>query len=157
MDEACYMAVCEGHMASFYRMAYSLCGNRHDAEDAVQQALMKAWRYREKARQGAERAYIMRILINECHGILRGRKRQIPVENVPVLQRDSAQDVTDDLNEAIRTLPEPLRTPVLLKYMEGMSEQEVALTMHLPVSSVKSRLYRARRKLQQILTGEVDV
>ena len=66
MDEATYIAVSEQHMASFFRTAYSILKKRHDAEDAVQQALLNAWKSRDKVREGAERAWMMRILINEC-------------------------------------------------------------------------------------------
>lgn len=155
MDENTYITVSEQYMSSFYRTAYSIVQNRHDAEDAVQQALLNAWRSRERAREGAERAWMMRILINECYNILRLRKRSVPTENVP---EDTVTVSTDSsLSEAIADLPETLRTPLLLKYMEGMTEQEVAAALKLPLPSVKNRLFRARKKLQHELQEEVGV
>ena len=153
MDESTYIALCQQHLAAFYRMALSITGTRQDAEDAVQQTLLKAWQHRLKARTGLERAWIMRILVNECYTLLRQRKRAIPMEELPVHAADMPTD--SPLREAIRALPETLRTPILLKYMEGMTEKEVAEALHLPVSSVKNRLFRARKLLKQELNEEV--
>lgn len=155
MDEATYIAVCEAHMASLFRVACSIVGSRQDAEDAVQQTLLNAWRHREKARPGSERAWMMRILVNECRSLLRRRKRAIPMADVPCA--DIPAETDTDLQSAIRALPENLRTPLLLKYMEGMTELEVAAAMHLPVSSVKSRLFRARKALKTQLNEEVGL
>ena len=155
MDESTYIAVCEAHLAAFHRIAWSLVGNRADAEDAVQQALLNAWTHRANARPGAERAWMMRILINECRSILRRRRRCIPVEEVPATPAAPPDNAA--LQEALRALPESLRTPLLLKYMEGMTEKEVALAMALPVSSVKNRLFRARKLLKEQLNEEVGL
>lgn len=154
MDETTYIAVSEQYMPSLYRAAYSIMQNRHDAEDAVQQALLNAWKGREKARDGAERAWMMRIVINECYTILRKRQRSIPTDQVP---ETPVQQADPALYEAISALPENLRTPFLLKYMEGMSEKEVAAALRLPLPSVKNRLFRARKKLQKELQEEVGV
>lgn len=155
MDEATYVAVCEAHMASLFRVACSIVGSRQDAEDALQQTLLNAWQHREKARPGSERAWMMQILVNECRSLLRRRKRAIPLEDVPCTEQPAQADT--DLQAAIRALPESLRTPLLLKYMEGMTEKEVAAALHLPVSSVKSRLFRARKALKNQLNEEVGL
>lgn len=154
MDETTYIAMSEQYMPSLYRAAYSIVQNRHDAEDAVQQALLNAWKGREKARDGAERAWMMRIVINECYTILRKRRRSIPTDQVP---ETPVQQADPALYEAISALPENLRTPFLLKYMEGMTEKEVAAALRLPLPSVKNRLFRARKKLQNELQEEVGV
>ena len=154
MDEATSLTLCQANMPSFYRVAYSLVGNRPDAEDAVQQALLSAWTHRHQARAGAERAWMMRIVVNESYTLLRRRKKAIPMADIP--RGTSARIEPTPLQEAVRALPESLRTPLLLKYMEGMTEKEVASTLRIPVSSVKSRLFRARKKLQQQLSEEVS-
>lgn len=153
MDDATYIALSEQHMASFYRMACSILGSPADAEDAVQQTLLLAWSHRASARPGRERAWMMRILVNECYTLLRRRRRTVPLEEA-VLPAPEAPD--NGLQEALRALPESLRTPLLLKYMEGMTEKEVAAAMGLPVSSVKNRLFRARKRLSQQLAEEVE-
>ena len=155
MDDETYIAVSEAQMPSFFRMAYSILRNRHDAEDAVQQALLNAWKSRDKARAGTERAWMARIVINESHTILRKRRRCQPVPDFPEEAAPSAQEADTGLYEAIGALPEKLRTPLLLKYMEGMSEKETAAALGLPLSSVKNRLFRARNILKKTLHEEV--
>lgn len=155
MDEKQYVAISQQHMASFFRTAFSLVGNRADAEDAVQQALLNAWKSREKAREGLERAWMMRIVINECYTILRRRKKCLTVETLPQAHWQPKEDT--GLYDALQALPDGLRTPFLLKYMEGMTEAEVASAMGLPLSSVKNRLFRARKKLRVWLKEEVEL
>lgn len=154
MDESRYIAISRQVMPLLYRTAYSIVENRADAEDAVQQGLLNAWRAREKAREGAERAWMMRIVINECYTILRKRRRCQPAE-LPEMICLPPDD--NGLRDALQTLPENLRTPFLLKYMEGMKEAEVAAATGLPVTVVKSRLFRARRQLQKWLKEEVEL
>ncbi len=153
MDEARYIALCEENLAVFYRMAYSIVSNRADAEDAVQQALMKAWQHRKKAHPGKEKAWMMRILVNECYTLLRQR-RTLPLEDAADVPAPNEQD--DGLREALNALPEKLRTPLLLKYMAGMTEREAADALHLTVSGLKNRLFRARRQLKTLLNEEAS-
>lgn len=153
MDESRFITVSQQSMTALYRMAYSIVGNRADAEDAVQQALLNAWKARKAARNGLERAWLMRIVINECYTLLRRRRRIQPeafIETAVLPAEDTG------LRDAIQSLPQGLRTPFLLKYMEGMQETEVAKAMKLPVSTVKSRLFRARKQLKKWLNEEVD-
>lgn len=154
MNHAAYIVLCQRHMASFYRIAFSIVGNQHDAEDALQQTLLKAWQFREKARPGSERAWMMRILINESMNIIRQRKKAVPTEDFPCRRSDFFEDDLL-LREAIRALPTALRTPLLLHYMEGMSEKEIAATLQIPAGRVKSRLFRARKALKEVLSEEV--
>lgn len=156
MDEAVFIALCEAHMAAFYRIAISILRSPADAEDAVQQALLKAWTARKKASPALEKAWLMRIVINESLTILRKRRRTIPAEDFPTLPTPEADEPAAALHAAIRTLPESLRTPLLLKYMEGLTEKEVAAALRLPVSAVKNRLFRARKALQKLLNEEVS-
>ena len=97
----------------------------------------------------------MRILVNECYTLLRQRRRVVPMDELPVRALDAP--ALSPLQSAIQALPEQLRTPLLLKYMEGMTEKEVAEALRLPVSSVKSRLFRARKLLKQELNEEVGI
>ena len=157
MDEATYIAISQQWMASFFRTAYSILKNRHDAEDAVQQMLLKAWKARANGRAGAERAWMMRILINECYTMLRRHRHLFPMETSDILAEIPAEERDTGLYEAIDSLPENLRTPFLLKYMEGMTEKEAAMALHLSLPGVKNRLFRARKKLQKILKEEVSL
>ena len=153
MDEETYIALCQVHMPALYRVACSILVSRADAEDAMQQTLLLAWQHRAQARPGLEKPWMMRILVNTSRSMLRKRRPSVPIEEVPLAAPDSGDEA---LREAIQSLPEKLRTPLLLKYMEGMFEKDVAATHGLPVSQVKGRLFRARRQLRNSLTEEVE-
>ena len=149
MDEREFIEQSGQMMPSMFRMAYSILKNRQDAEDAVQQALLKAWKAREKTRAGYEQAWLMRITINEAISLFRKRKGTAAVQlpEIPVWPDERDERLYKTLDE----MPEKLRTPFLLKYMEGMTEKEVAAALRLPQSSVKNRLLRARRYMQDKL------
>ena len=151
MDDAAFARLMEESMPSMYRMAMSLLRRQADAQDAVQQALLNAWAARERACAGAERAWLTRILINECRNIQRYRMRVLPAEALP---EEIYTPPDTALRDAVERLPEKLRTPFLLKYMEGMSEKEICAALRLSLSCVKSRLLRARRALEKEATEE---
>lgn len=154
MDKAAFERLYLDMLPGLYRLAQSLLRHPADAQDAVQQAAVKAWMALDKLPEGGERAYFTRIVINECRNIQRQRMRVTPVPDFP----DRGSPPGDqDLRRAIDALEEGLRLPLLMKYMEGYSEREIAQAMGLGVPAVKSRLYRARRRLERTLKEEVEL
>lgn len=145
MDDAAFARLMEESMPSMYRVAMSILRRQADAQDAVQQALLNAWTARGRARRDAERAWLMRILINECRNIQRYRMRVLPLESMPETPYTPPDTA---LRDAVEALPDKLRVPFLLKYMEGMSEKEICAALRLSLPCVKSRLLRARRALE---------
>ena len=139
-------------LPSLYRLAKSILYQSQDAEDAVQSAALKALKAADRLKQGSERAYIARIVINECHNIQRRRQRETVTDSLPEAASEPPQS---ELKAAIDALPEKLRLPLLIKYMEGYSEEEAARICGITKSALKSRLYKARRSLRQQLSGEV--
>ncbi len=92
---------------------------------------------------------MMRIVINASYDLCRKRRRAVPVAEVPEERASSGDGEYAALLDMIRRLPQTLRTPFLLKYMEGMTEKEVGAALRIPLTSVKNRLYRARTALQK--------
>ena len=153
MDDATFIQLCTESTTTFYRVAFSILRKQQDAEDAVQQALMKGWTSRRRIWKGSEQAWMMRVVINECRNIQRHRMRVSPIEHLP----EAPSDWPDmALRVAVDALPETLRLPLLLKYMESMPEKEIALALRLSVAAVKSRLHRARQALRNELNEEVE-
>ena len=140
-------------LSALYKIAMGMLRQEADARDAVQQALLKGWEKKEAAREGMFRWYLTRILINECHNIQRQRMRVFPVETPPAVENENP-DYTD-LYAAIHALPEELRLPVLVKYLQGASEKEGAMALGIPVTTFKNRLHRARKALRKMLDQEV--
>lgn len=154
MDQSSFEQLYCGMLPGLYRLAQSLLRHTADAQDAVQQAAVKAWQARDRMQPGWERAYLTRIVINECRNIQRQRQRVQPFDTLP--ERVETPPETG-LREAIEALPEALRLPLLLKYMEGYSEREAADALNISIPAMKSRLFRARRQLQKTLKEEVGL
>ncbi|MBE5803748.1 MAG: RNA polymerase sigma factor [Clostridiales bacterium] len=154
MNEAEFTGLCRELMPALYRVSMAVVRNHADAQDVVQQALMKAWAARERIRPGKERAWLMRVAINECRDVQRRRMRALPMEQLPEkgwTPPDAA------LREAIDALPETWRLPLLLKYMEGMTEKEASVTLGISQTALKGRLHRARKALEKALNEEVEL
>lgn len=133
-----------------YWISYNILHSQQDAQDAVQQGFLNAWAHRHKAWPGKAQAWLTRIVINESHNIYRYRKRVAPQEGIERFGAFAAPDV--DVATAIAALPEKLRIPFMLKYLTGYSEREIADVYKVPVSTVKNRLFRARKMLRETLS-----
>ncbi len=137
-----------------YRMACGQLRDEQDRKDAVQEAIFKAWKSCGRLRDEAYfETWLIRILINECHNIQRAGRRLLPVETMPerpyVEERIEGGDA--ELREALLSLPEKLRLPVMLHYIEGYTTEEAAAILRVPVGTVRSRLKKARETLKKAL------
>lgn len=136
-----------------YRLSVSYLHHDQDAQDAVSQALENAWRHRARVEDAAFRPWLTRIVINQCKSMLRRRARVSPSDQ---LERLSGMAPPPDiaLRDALSRLPDKLRTPLLLHYMEGFSTDEVARALRVPGTTVRSRMHRARLRLRAELDGK---
>ena len=182
--------------AKAYRTAVLICGNPDDAREAVQDAFLRTWRFRDSlpadattdvvvasasgagtgslagsgesgavvivkggARNSRE-AWMYRVLVNACYSKLRReiprRERELG-DDEGLARRTSTEPQPEAFAEnvmlnnvmvnALQTLPETLRVPVVLRYWTGYSEAEIALAIGKRPGTVKSRLHEARRRL----------
>ena len=133
---------------TLYRVSYSILPLACDREDAVQEAIQKAWRQREKLRRDeAMQPWVTRILINECYALLRRKKREVPMEALP--EREAPADADVSLHRLFLSLEDALRLPAVLHYIEGYEVKDIARILRLPAGTVKSRLHRARKKMKE--------
>lgn len=139
-------------LPGLYRLAQGILHHPADAQDAVQQAVLQAWQHLDSIRPGGEKAYLARIVINECRNIQRRRRRSVPAPVFP--DQAVPESRLSELREAVDRLPEKLRLPFLLVYMEGYSAKEAASVMGVTQFALKSRLKRAKNNLQIELNGE---
>ncbi len=140
-------------LPGLFRLAQSILRHREDAMDAVQQAIEKAWKASGRMRPGEEKAYITRIVINECRNIQRYRMRVTPCTDFDFLGKKQ-EEPDRELYEAVANLPEKYRLPLLLRYMEGYSEKEAAEALKISTGALKSRLFRARNQLRNMIIEE---
>lgn len=137
-------------LAPLHRISYCILRSSADAEDAVQQGLMKAWAAKNRAAPDTFRPWVTRIVINEARNIQRHRMRVTPVDKL--LMSEAFMPPDSDVMDAVYALPEPLRVLFTMKYVAGYKEREIAVAMRLPLSMVKNRLARARQLLRDTLS-----
>ena len=141
-----------------YRVSASLLRSPQDRQDAVQECVWKAWRKLPQLRdESLFKAWIMRILVNECKRMHRAHWREVAVEEIEIEQPDDVDNRLRDevLHSAVMQLPEKLRLAVTLFYIDGFSMRETAQILRCPEGTVKQRLHRARTALRILLEKEV--
>ncbi len=143
-----------------YRTAWAILGNEADARDALQEAVIRAYRAFAQLKGGAIAfpAWMRRIVVNQCTQILRKRSRVIPVERPEELMPEAAGGISDqsDVWDVVRGLPEHYRAVVVLRFLNDMQLDDIAAALNIPVGTVKSRLHTALKQLRATLaeTGE---
>ena len=153
MEKDAFVREAEGLWPGLYRIAGGMLKNGADAEDAVQQAMLKAWEKHREIREDTFRAYVSRILVNQCRDMLRQKGRVTPTDALPerpyVESRYEAADPA--LAQALQGLKEELRLPLLMHCMEGYPLREVAAVLHIPETMAKNRIFRAKRTLMRTI------
>jgi RNA polymerase sigma-70 factor (ECF subfamily) len=143
-----------------YNVAYRLAGNDDDANDLAQEALLRVRKGLESYQPGSMEAWLSRIVTNVFLDEVRRRRRR-PVEALPddpdrILPPMAAADVatdrlSDEVQAALRTLPEDFRAAVVLADVVGLSYEEIGEALDVPVGTVRSRIHRGRRQLRSAL------
>jgi RNA polymerase sigma-70 factor (ECF subfamily) len=135
-------------------IAYNLLGNESDAEDAVQEAFLKACRASQSFQQDAAlHTWVYRILINLC--LDEGRRRQRHPQSAAVVDAASTHpgaDIRFALRQAIALLPAKPRTVFLMAAVEGLPHAEIAAILEITETNSRTLLFEARRQLQVTLS-----
>lgn len=149
MDKDFFVQELEAHSGMLYRVAYTLLHDDDACRDALQDAALKAWEKRQSLRETRFfRTWITRITINTCYDTIKKRRRIVSLEEIRE-QSSPPPDLT--LSLALASLPEKLRLPLVLCYSEGMSYQEAADALRVPVATVRGRIHRAKGALKKEL------
>ena len=140
---------------TLYRICWSQLDSAADRDDAVQEALLRAWEKRRTLRDARYfDTWLIRILLNVCHDHQRRRGRVV-LTDAPPEPKVQDDPRLEQLRDAMSALDEKPRVCVLLHYIEGYEVRQVARMLGIGESAVKLRLLRGRRRLKQLLTEEV--
>lgn len=146
------------HGPTMYRLAYRMVGDRHEAEDLVQEAFRSAWKSRELFRPDAgERGWLAAILRRRAVDYWRRPKPPKPLGKEEGIEasfpaEDPLRDeLTDEMQQALQRLPEELKETLLLVVVAELTHQEAADLLDIPLGTVLSRVSRARNRLREYL------
>jgi RNA polymerase sigma-70 factor (ECF subfamily) len=153
------------HAQGVRNVIYRMCGDMQIAEDAAQEAFIQAWLHLASYRpQTPLRNWLYRIAVNAATDMLRKEKRILPNALEDLHLQDSQlgpealysqEERTALVQKAILSLPEASRAVLVLKEYEGMSYQEIADALEIPIGTVMSRLNYARKVLKDKLAQKL--
>lgn len=149
------------HGDDILRLCLLYMGERQLAEDAFQETFVRAWRHMNTFRgESSVKTWLSHIAVNVCRDMLRTpwlrmRRSARSVEEMEHLPAPDAAP-RHELMDAIRALPDKYREVIVLVYVQDMKLREAAAQLRLPVPTVSTRLRRARARLAQLLSEEVD-
>jgi len=158
-DAGAFEELARRHQRALYRLAARVLGDPVEAEDAVQEALVDAWRWLGRFRTDASfGTWMYRVVTNRCLSSLR-RRRPVPTDRVD--DRTPAPDSPErsveldaeltELGRAVRELPDELRVCWVLRELEGLGYSEIAQITGAGQDAVRGRIYRARVRLAEVM------
>lgn len=141
-----------------YHICYGMLHNQSDCEDAIQEALLRAWKNRHQLRDMEHfRSWLCRITANACQDVLRKRQHEGVYYDAMVDNQPAGIDLEQMvLRDALSTLSPEVRVCMTLYYLDGIPVREVAQTLEIPEGTVKTRLMKGREKMSKLLR-EVEV
>ncbi|MBS0556248.1 MAG: RNA polymerase sigma factor [Proteobacteria bacterium] len=176
-EEAAFEAIMRRHNRLLFRTARSILKSDSEAEDALQDAYLLAWRGLDKFRADARLStWLVRIVANEALGRL--RRKPSPVVQLDAIMNtiepDAPLALTEDTNRApdrvamraelrkqieaqIDRLPEAFRAVFMLRAVEELSVEETAAALEIPEATVRTRFFRARSLIREAMAGEIDL
>jgi RNA polymerase sigma factor (sigma-70 family) len=154
-DEHAFALLLDDCRSRAWAVCYRICGNRQDAEDALQDAAVAAWRHLGSFRGGAKfSTWFYRIAANAALQIVR-RRRDVPVEDPPEVAAPGSftdrVEAAQLVQQALSQLRPEYRAALVLREWADMSYEDIAEWLDVPLQTVKSRLHRARNAMAQLL------
>ena len=155
---AYYGELYELYATDVLRMCYFYLGDRSRAEDVCQDVFVRLMTTNPPLQEGKEKSWLLKVAMNRCRDLWRGAWLKRVVLGSPTFERIPAPDEYGELADrqemldAINKLPSMFKEVILLHYYQGYAIGEIADMMELPEGTISSRLSRARRKLEAVLS-----
>lgn len=157
-DRRAFSELVRRHQTTVYRVCFRVLGNEEDARDAAQEALIRAYnKINTFQRRSSFKTWVTRLSVNVSLNE-RGRRRPLPPELLEVDTGESPEeaavrsDVAARLHGALQHLQPNHRAAVVLRDLEGLSFEEVAAALEVPVGTAKGWSHRGRKRLKELLT-----
>jgi RNA polymerase sigma factor (sigma-70 family) len=151
-DERAFDALIGPLVEPGYRLAVSMLGDREEAEDAVQEATIKAWRNLHQLKEASvAKSWFFTIVANQCRSVRRGRWWSVVKLSAPEQPKSGPEDEAvqrTDLERALRTLGPDDRLALYLRYYMDLPLNEVASVLGVSETAAKSRIHRAAQGLK---------
>lgn len=150
-----FAALVREHSRSMFRAARAILDCDADAEDAVGEAVLLAWRAFPKLKHpNAARCWLLKITVRSAYGQRRKQRRVVYMDDLSQTAGSVPPPEPSGLWDAVLLLPEDQRLAVMLYYYEDLPVAEIAKTLGIPQGTVKSRLSRGRERLRALLREE---
>jgi len=171
-DSAAFEKLVQPLEGRIYAVALRMCGNREDAQDCMQEAMIRIYRALSSFKgQSSFSTWVYRITMNTCLDELRRRKarRSTSLDNLldsgwsPANETDTPErhavqsEQRRTIERAISDLPEDMRSAVILRDIQGLTYDEIASALEVNVGTVKSRISRARERLREKLSAHPEL
>ena len=171
-DAAAFNQLMEQHERRMYAVALRMCGNREDAQDCLQEAMLRVYRAIGGFKgQSSFSTWVYRITMNTCLDELRRKKNRqntsldnlrdmgwSPADETNAPEKQAMRsELRRNLNRAIRELPEEMRAAVVLRDIQGFSYDEIARMLEINVGTIKSRISRGREKLREKMKENAEL
>jgi len=159
-DQAAFGEIVRRHQQAVFNVAYRLLGNRQDAEDAAQEAFLRAYQFFDRFDTDRPLGpWLARIAVTVCLNRLERLRPEASLEEISPRPEPApgpeeytlAREVGECLRAEIARLPPRYRAVIELRHFQDLSYQEIAAALHRPLSDVKSDLFRARKLLAERL------
>lgn len=153
-----FAQVVRAHSHAMFRAARAVLDSDADAEDAVGEAVLRAWKAWDRLRKReAVKAWLLKITVNCAYELRRKTGRTVAVEDLEGVAGAAEDRRYDGLWDAVLALPEEQRAAVVLFYYEDMTLAQIARVLGVAQGTVKSRLSRARGRLRELLREEEPI
>jgi len=168
-DTSAFETLMEHHEGRIYAIALRMCGNREDAQDCAQEAMLRIYHALDRFKgQSSFATWVYRVTMNSCLDELRKRKVRAATSLDSMLESGWSPQATesdqpevqalrgeqrDRILAAIASLPEDMRTVIVLRDIQGFSYEQIADILNANIGTIKSRISRGREKLREILVS----
>jgi len=163
-DRQAFGELVRRHRAGVVNVVYRMSGDANLAEDAAQEAFIRAWQHLPSYRPRSPfRNWLYRIANNAALDALRREKETVNIDDLPLADPGELPEATlegkqqaEFVQEAVLALPPASRAVLILREYEGLSYKEIAETLDIPLGTVMSRLNYARKRMLEMLTPHLE-